>query len=203
MKKLLSVLLTFVLLLCFVSCGNKDTEKLKKENEELEEKLEKLEEEFEELKASDTAETSASGANAEVGVPDEKVYKIALDNAYRPFSFFDEEKQEYVGIDVELAEAIAKDQGFKYTICFGDFTSALTQVREGQADIIANVAITEERQKTLDFSDVYFLNEQALYGFAVKKGENAELIEMFNKGLRNIKENGKYAEILAKYGIMS
>lgn len=39
------------------------------------------------------------------------------------------------------------------------------------------------------------------YGFAVKKGENAELLAMFNAGLANIKENGKYAEILANYGI--
>ena len=38
------------------------------------------------------------------------------------------------------------------------------------------------------------------YGFAVQKGKNAELIEMFNDGLKNIKENGKYKEILAKYG---
>lgn len=39
------------------------------------------------------------------------------------------------------------------------------------------------------------------YGFAVKKGQNPELIEMFNKGLANIKANGKYDEILAKYGM--
>lgn len=41
----------------------------------------------------------------------------------------------------------------------------------------------------------------APYGFAVKKGNCPELIEKFNAGLNNIKENGKYAEILAKYGI--
>ena len=29
---------------------------------------------------------------------------------------------------------------------------------------------------------------------------NPELIEKFNAGLKNIKESGKYAEILAKYG---
>lgn len=39
------------------------------------------------------------------------------------------------------------------------------------------------------------------YGFAVKKGKYPELIEMFNAGLKNIKANGKYEEILAKYGI--
>lgn len=38
------------------------------------------------------------------------------------------------------------------------------------------------------------------YGFAVKKGENADLIEKFNTGLNNIKASGKYDEILAKYG---
>ncbi len=38
------------------------------------------------------------------------------------------------------------------------------------------------------------------YGFAVKKGTNAELIEKFNAGLENIKANGQYEEILAKYG---
>lgn len=38
------------------------------------------------------------------------------------------------------------------------------------------------------------------YGFAVNKGKNAELIEMFNKGLANLKASGKYEEILNKYG---
>ncbi|MGN1010710.1 MAG: transporter substrate-binding domain-containing protein, partial [Clostridia bacterium] len=38
------------------------------------------------------------------------------------------------------------------------------------------------------------------YGFAVKKGSNPELIEMFNAGLENIKASGEYDEILAKYG---
>lgn len=37
------------------------------------------------------------------------------------------------------------------------------------------------------------------YGFAVKKGENAELLEAFQTGLANIKANGKYQEIVDKY----
>lgn len=37
------------------------------------------------------------------------------------------------------------------------------------------------------------------YGFAVLKGENPELIEMFNAGLANLKESGKYDEILNTY----
>jgi polar amino acid transport system substrate-binding protein len=37
------------------------------------------------------------------------------------------------------------------------------------------------------------------YGFAVLKGQNTELLDMFNTGLENIKANGKYQEILDKY----
>lgn len=37
------------------------------------------------------------------------------------------------------------------------------------------------------------------YGFAVKKGENAELLEKFNTGLENIKKNGKLQEIVDSY----
>ncbi len=39
------------------------------------------------------------------------------------------------------------------------------------------------------------------YGFAVlKNAGNDKLVEMFNAGLKNIKESGKYDEILSKYG---
>lgn len=42
-------------------------------------------------------------------------------------------------------------------------------------------------------------NDGAPYGFAIFSAENQELLDMFNKGLANIKANGKYDEILAKY----
>jgi len=37
------------------------------------------------------------------------------------------------------------------------------------------------------------------YGFAVSKGENAELLKMFNDGLTNLKASGKYQDIMDKY----
>ena len=37
------------------------------------------------------------------------------------------------------------------------------------------------------------------YGFAVLKGKNQDLLKMFDAGLKNIRENGKYQEILDKY----
>ena len=38
------------------------------------------------------------------------------------------------------------------------------------------------------------------YGFAVKKGQNSELLEKFDAGLANIKKSGELKKILAKYG---
>ncbi len=39
----------------------------------------------------------------------------------------------------------------------------------------------------------------ASYGFAVKKGQNAELLEKFNAGLAHLKESGEYDQIVATY----
>ncbi len=42
-------------------------------------------------------------------------------------------------------------------------------------------------------------NEGSDYGFAIFDANNEELIDMFNEGLKNIKANGKYDEIINKY----
>ena len=42
-------------------------------------------------------------------------------------------------------------------------------------------------------------NEGSPYGFAVFSADKQELIDLFNAGLANIKANGKYDEIIAKY----
>lgn len=42
-------------------------------------------------------------------------------------------------------------------------------------------------------------SEGAPYGFAIMDENNQELLDLFNAGLKNIKENGKYDEIIDKY----
>ena len=42
-------------------------------------------------------------------------------------------------------------------------------------------------------------SEGASYGFAIMNEANQELLDMFNAGLANIRENGTYDEIVAKY----
>ncbi len=43
------------------------------------------------------------------------------------------------------------------------------------------------------------MEKGAAYGFAVLKGRNNELLEMFNRGLENIKKDGTYDQILDRY----
>lgn len=42
-------------------------------------------------------------------------------------------------------------------------------------------------------------SDPAPYGFAIFNADNQELLDAFNAGLADIKANGKYDEILAKY----
>ncbi len=70
----------------------------------------------------------------------------------------------YEGIDVEVAEAIAKKLGLELVVDDMDFTPALLAVQNGESDI-AMAAITAndpERQKVMDFSDSYATGIQVI-----------------------------------------
>ena len=53
----------------------------------------------------------------------EKVYIIGTDTTYAPFEYVDEEG-DFVGIDMDLLEAIAEDQGFEYELRILGFNAA-------------------------------------------------------------------------------
>ena len=240
--------------------------------------------------SSDSAVPETSTPAGQKATSTKDKYIIASDSSFAPFVFQDDSNQ-YTGIDMELIKAIAKDQGFTVEVTNPGFDAAINSVQTGQADgIIAGMSVTDARKKTFDYSDPYytansilavkdssniksyeelkgktvgvktgtasqtFLEEnKSKYGysiktfsdaasmydslntgsvaavmddepvvkyaikqgkklktpiegtpsgqvaFAVKKGSNPELIEMFNNGLANLKESGKYQEILDKY----
>ncbi|MDR2106144.1 MAG: transporter substrate-binding domain-containing protein [Coriobacteriales bacterium] len=98
---------------------------------------------------SDAGQTGTTGDKA-------KVYTIATDTTFAPFEFQDASGT-YVGIDMEILEAIAKDQGFEYKVNAVGFDAALQAVTSGQADgVIAGMSITEDRKQVFDFSAPYF-----------------------------------------------
>jgi polar amino acid transport system substrate-binding protein len=63
---------------------------------------------------------------------------------------------EYVGFDIELLRRFAAYQGFRLEIMTLEFPALVTALASGKVDMIADgIAITEERQKQVDFSDAY------------------------------------------------
>ncbi|WP_416235623.1 amino acid ABC transporter substrate-binding protein/permease [Paenibacillus sp. SGZ-1009] len=54
-------------------------------------------------------------------------------------------------------------------------------------------------QQGLPLKTVTEKEKGAPYGFAVNKGHNTELLQKFNAGLANLKANGEYDRIVAKY----
>lgn len=92
---------------------------------------------------------------------------IATDTVFQPFEYTDE-KNQFVGIDVDLLAAIAEDQGFTYELRSLGWDAAVTAVEAGQADaIIAGATINQDRiDNGWIFSDDYY---DATQTFVVKK----------------------------------
>ena len=69
----------------------------------------------------------------------------------------------FEGIDVEVADAIAKKLGLELVIDDMGFTAALTAVQTGKSDIaMAGITITDERLEVMDFSDSYATGVQVV-----------------------------------------
>jgi len=99
-----------------------------------------------------------------------------------------------------FAESIAKEYGFEM-IVFDDSSSMYQDVITGNSAAcfedypVIGYAITQGLELTMPTDK----EQGSSYGFGVKKDENAELLQMFNDGLQNLKDSGKYQEILDTY----
>ncbi|MGX0674460.1 arginine/lysine/histidine transport system permease protein/arginine/lysine/histidine transporter system substrate-binding protein [Staphylococcus hominis] len=84
--------------------------------------------------------------------------RVGLSADYAPFEFEKtvKGKSEYVGIDIDLAKKIAKDNHLKLKIVNMQFDSLLGALKTGKIDvIISGMTSTPERKKEVDFSDSY------------------------------------------------
>ncbi|MCC9178059.1 amino acid ABC transporter substrate-binding protein/permease [Arthrobacter sp. zg-Y750] len=96
----------------------------------------------------------AAGAFAADGVED-KSFIVGTDTTFAPFEF--RQDGELVGIDMDLMNAIAEEEGFGVEIQSLGFDAALQSLQSNQVDgVIAGMSITDERRKVFDFSDPYF-----------------------------------------------
>lgn len=99
-----------------------------------------------------------------------------------------------------FAEGIADEYGFEL-VYFDDSANMYQDVEIGNSAAcfedypVLGYAISKGEALQI----VTEMERGSSYGFAVLKGNNPELIEMFNAGLANLKANGKYQEILDTY----
>ena len=100
------------------------------------------------------------------------------------------------------AEELKDKYGFKIDT-YEDSPTMYQAVVLGQADAcVEDKPIMADNIKTggLDLTIVESTaSKVAPYGFAIMNKDNQELLDMFNKGLQEIKDNGTYEEILNKY----
>ncbi|MBQ2313741.1 MAG: transporter substrate-binding domain-containing protein [Treponema sp.] len=100
---------------------------------------------------------------------------IATDTVFRPFEYTDE-KGNFVGIDVDILAAVAKDQGFSYELQSLGWDAGVQAVQVGQADgLIAGATIKQERiDNGWIFSDGYY---NATQTFVVQKDSSVSSFE--------------------------
>ncbi len=103
-----------------------------------------------------------AGCGAKDVVTVEEGKLIMATNAYfQPYEYYDGDK--IIGIDAEIAEAIAEELGLELEIQDMAFDSIITAVSEGSVDFgLAGMTITEDRLKDVDFSISYATGVQSI-----------------------------------------
>ena len=80
---------------------------------------------------------------------------VATDTAFVPFEFKQGDK--YVGFDIDLWDAVAKQLNVAYELKPMDFSGIIPALQTKNVDVaLAGITITEERKKAIDFSDGYY-----------------------------------------------
>lgn len=114
------------------------------------------------------------------------IIKVGTSVDYPPFESLDINGNE-VGFDVDLMTEIAKRLDVRLEWVDMPFYNLITAVQEGKIDAsISAINYTEERDKTIDFSNVYFTVEDA---FTVAEGfsgtiDNPEEVSAFKVGVQ-------------------
>jgi glutamine transport system substrate-binding protein len=80
---------------------------------------------------------------------------VAVDTAFVPFEFKQGDK--YVGFDIDLWDAVAKELKLDYKLQPMDFNGILPALQTKNVDVaLAGITIKDERKKVIDFSDGYY-----------------------------------------------
>lgn len=133
-----------------------------------------------------------------------QTFTVAADSTIKSF-------EDLAGLNVAVKNATAgadfanglKDEyGFTVTVFEDSPTMYQDVILGNSAACVEDTPIMAASIKTANLALMIpegMESEGAPYGFAIMDEEKQELLDMFNAGLANIKENGKYDEILNTY----
>ena len=132
-------------------------------------------------------------------IKENKKLVVAVSPDYAPFEFktLVDGKDQVVGSDIKLAQAIADELGVKLEVTTMSFDNVLSSLQAGKADIaISGISVTDERKKTFDFSDPYYETQNAII---VRKDQESTYssLDAF-KGKKVAVQKGTIEEGLAK-----
>ena len=147
MKKLLSMTLVLAMTAAmFAGCGSTETEAPAEA-----EATEAVDQAVADVVDATSEETTES---AEFTTVTEGVLTMATNAYFPPYEYY--EGDEIVGIDAEIAAAIAQKLGLELQIEDMEFDSIITAVQMGKADMgLAGMTVTEERLQNINFTNSY------------------------------------------------
>ncbi|MBY4798309.1 ABC transporter substrate-binding protein [Collinsella sp. AGMB00827] len=147
-----------------------------------------------------SAQTGSGQALAEYQLVKEGVLTVGTAAEYEPFEYVD--NGEYKGFDLDLIKLVAEKLDLKVQIENVDFDTIVPGVASGaKYDVgIAAITVTPDRKKQIDFTDTYYMDDQAI----VTMKDNAEITadnytEKINTPSMKIAvQSGSTAEAFAK-----
>ncbi len=104
---------------------------------------------------------------------------VAATNAtFPPYEYY--ENETVTGIDIDIITAIGDRLGMKVEISDMEFDAIINSVNSGKADVgIAGLTVTEDRLKSIDFSDAYTTSRQVIIIKGDGTGSQLSLSEKF------------------------
>lgn len=153
MKKLTALLLAFALCLGLVACGASDDgvqSVASESNGDTASVAEPATDETTDAAAADEGLTVTDG-----------ILTMATNAYFPPYEYY--EGEDIVGIDAEIAAAVAEKLGLNLVIEDMEFDSIITAVQTGKVDMgLAGMTVTEDRLQNVNFTDTYATGIQSV-----------------------------------------
>ncbi|GHU79530.1 cystine ABC transporter substrate-binding protein [Clostridia bacterium] len=164
-----------------------------------------------EAASSSSAAQSAAGGNTPPAAGDANglltpgELKVAMEIGYPPFEFYADDGSTPIGIDIELATAIAEELGLEVKFEDTAWDGIFSGLDIDKYDcVISAVTINPERVKAMEFSTPYIENWQAI---VVKTGsdpvKSVEGLEGLTVGYQDATTSDEYLDELIQSGAVS